>query len=113
VDQTPKEKSRLEWGSGRVAFLAHQEQIRQMITAGHPQRHIYNQLEKELGGLSYSQFSWHVRKKLLDQKTVPVLAPDEPVKAEPERAHEKPKKPGTGTTRFKPGPRVPDPSQLY
>lgn len=53
-------------GAGRVAFLAHADEFRALLTAGHPQRAIYDDHAAGLG-ISYSQFNRYVGKYLLEK----------------------------------------------
>ena len=65
-----KSENRLAWGRGRMAFMAQQARIAKMLGEGWPQTMIYKELEPHLNGLSYSQFSMHIRKNILKtQKT--------------------------------------------
>jgi hypothetical protein len=57
-----KPADRVAWGTGRMAFLAHLAAITNLIDAGCPTTAIYEQLKHSLAGLSYNQFSFHVRK---------------------------------------------------
>lgn len=54
-------------GDGRVAFLANADSFRELLTAGHPQRWIYDDHAATLG-ISYSQFNRYVGKYLLAKK---------------------------------------------
>ncbi|HGN0313163.1 TPA: TraK family protein [Proteus mirabilis] len=51
-------------GDGRVAFLAHADTFRELLSAGHPQRSIYDD-HAEVLGISYSQFNRYVGRYLL------------------------------------------------
>jgi len=51
-------------GDGRVAFLANVDKFREMLSAGYPQRSIYDDHASILG-ISYSQFNRYVGKYLL------------------------------------------------
>ncbi|ECS2986238.1 hypothetical protein F9V60_22440 [Salmonella enterica subsp. enterica serovar Virchow] len=51
-------------GDGRVAFLAHADKFRELMSAGHPQRSIYEDHAETLG-ISYSQFNRYVGRYLL------------------------------------------------
>ena len=123
MDHTTVEETasttRAAWGEGRIAFAANAEQIRERMNSGWPLKKIYRELESALGGLSYQQFAYHIRRqkpKTTAQTGSSSPSPatvETPVPPSLERGlHEKPKAPGQ-TTRFKPGPRIPDPTQLY
>lgn len=115
-----KAENRLAWGRGRMAFVAQQERIAKMLAEGWPQTLIYKELEPHLNGLSYSQFSVHIRKNILkNQKTaasrpepgtVISTAPSEPVKPAISEAEPVPKR---SFKSFIPGPKDPDPKDLW
>lgn len=65
-------------GDGRVAFLAHADQFRKLLDAGHPQRSIYDDYGDKLS-ISYSQFNRYVGKYLLGRKTTNEHQKDGPV----------------------------------
>jgi hypothetical protein len=123
MDHTTEEtaSTRAAWGEGRIAFAAHANQIHQFIASGWPLKKIYRELEPALNGLSYQQFAYHIRRQKPKLKTEydlpnkqdrlesPLPAGQTPGERGP---HEKPKAPGQ-STRFKPGPRIPDTSKLY
>ncbi|MFJ7316424.1 TraK family protein [Pseudomonas sp. NPDC098747] len=54
--ETPDKPRR---GAGRVAFLAHAEDFRKLVEAGHPLLAIYER-HQGLLGISYSQFARYV-----------------------------------------------------
>ena len=60
-----KAASKLYWGEGRVAFVAQQAQIKTMLAEGYSQSAIYKLLQEHLSGMSYSQFSYLIRKNIV------------------------------------------------
>lgn len=48
-------------GAGRVAFLARQKEIKEMVDAGHPLRNVYRKYGDKLN-ISYGQFARYVNK---------------------------------------------------
>lgn len=121
MDQTPEQKlntERAAWGDGRIAYAAHASRIQQLMTQGWPLKKIYRELQDQLTGLSYQQFTYHVRKQTPKTATPPILAADTRDISQPEtieRGMDEQKQESSRTTgkRFTPGPRIPDPSQLY
>lgn len=119
MDPTPANKTeRAAWGEGRIAYAAHAQRIAQYIAQGWPLKKIYRELESQLNGLSYQQFTYHVRRQ--GQKEKPAadkagMTPPSAVTAasggqdEQIQAVNRAGKPA----RYQPGPRIPDPSQLY
>ncbi len=109
---------RAAWGEGRIAYAAHAPRIEQFIAQGWPLKKIYRELENQLNGLSYQQFTYHVRRQKEKPTTVQGgMAPpiDDPECLTPGETNEQiqaPQRAGK-PTRFQPGPRIPDPSQLY
>jgi len=122
--ETNQQTNRAAWGDGRIVFAAHAKRIQDYMAQGWPLKKIYRELESQLTGLSYQQFAYHVRKQ--NKATKPsamsgmtsdmaantenqvhqtMRGQEDEQKQEPSRSG----KPG----RFIPGPRVPDPSQLY
>lgn len=63
--ESPQTKTK--WGFGRVAFNANLTTIEKMHEKGFPNAHIYRELEDKLGGLSYTQFGYHLRKHRQNQ----------------------------------------------
>lgn len=99
-------KGRVPWGIGRIIFLAHAERIQKLLEAGYSHLSIYQKYEAKLGGLSYSQFSHHIRKRLIEPKLkrpaieveIKKAEPKQPVQCEPRQ--------------FKRGPNLPDSTRL-
>ena len=96
---TMQNKGKVAWGMGRVIFLANVEQIHQLWIAGYTNTSIYQKLHKKLGGLSYSQFSHHLRKRF-----------SEPSKTtQPSQGVYRP----ASLARYRQGPTTPNPTTLY
>jgi uncharacterized protein DUF5338 len=51
-----------EWGSGRVAFLAQVDELREAIDRGYPLKKLHRERFESLGGMTYSWFCRNVRK---------------------------------------------------
>lgn len=124
LPEEPRGQSqRLHWGIGRVAMYANLETIKDRLGQGYPKTLIYNELKDRLGGLSYSQFVAHVRKMSADSGSIPKNFSqkiDEPettinkgFNLDERGKHEKRKTSAGKPSKFTPGPRIPDPSQLY
>lgn len=125
MDQTTDEKkaeNRLAWGRGRMAFIAQQERIARMLADGWPQTMIYKELEPHLNGLSYSQFSVHIRKNILKTQKTGASRPEPSASTTTSQAAQVPVKPNTmepaalkktGFKSFVPGPKDPDPKDLW
>lgn len=88
-------------GAGRVAFLAHADLFRSLLTAGHSQRAIYDDHAANLG-MSYSQFNRYVGKYLLkkaedyehQKKSSTAPASSTKPAAQPSGSGSRPSKPG-------------------
>jgi len=110
-----KSESRLPWGMGRIAFTAQRERIEAMLSQGYPKTMIYSELEPHLNGLSYTQFNTLIRKKIggsIPRQSNKSVIPQE---NREEKAHEENSndKPISTTKKYQPGPRIPNPSELY
>jgi hypothetical protein len=118
---------RVAWGTGRVAFRANLPTIQDMLAAGWPMSTVYQRVKGSLAGVSYRQFTTHVRKHFHSARRQPgrtyeartdfiESAETAPAVKVPEHRRsandEKPKATGRAA-KFQPGPRVPDPKQLY
>lgn len=121
MDQASDHKTeRAAWGEGRIAYAAHAQRIEQFITQGWPLKKIYRELESHLNGLSYQQFTYHVRRQNHKSSSSPsqrgIASPiedqDRLTPGEEDEQIQTPKRVGK-PARFQPGPRIPDPSQLY
>jgi len=100
------ETGRIAWGLGRVAFLASLEKIREEVNGGWPLSQIYKKHEKSLAGMSYPQFTRHVRKHIRagHPRTVEKSEKRETVKTKGMTVEPK---------QFKPSPKVPNPADLF
>lgn len=67
--------AKIHRGAGRVAFLARLETFKEMLTAGHPLKAIYDEHKQHLG-IGYPQFTRYVNRYLGSNKV------DEPRKQE-------------------------------
>lgn len=103
---------RLQWAKGRMAFVAQQDRIREMLAAGDSQLGVYRILQPHLNGLSYSQFSHHVRTCILlvRAKLKPVTKGRIVVPQQNQRT-DLPRK--NFFPSFEPGPKVPDLNELF
>lgn len=108
-----KAASKLYWGDGRVAFIAQQAQIKSMLAEGYSQSAIYKLLQEHLSGMSYSQFSYLIRKNMVrvpktsdqslkDTSIVPVQ------KSQATELNSM-----TAFRSFQPGPKVPDINDVF
>jgi hypothetical protein len=59
MDEMSKRK-RIEWGYGRVGFLAHSAAISAEIGTGRSKKAVWREFRDRLGGLGYPQFLRHV-----------------------------------------------------
>ena len=119
--------TRTAWGKARIAFRANRLAIKELLDADWPLTTIYQQAQDSLAGVSYSQFTFLVRKNFPsisqrrggnDKPTSQSIASTEissdirsPIQRESAK-NEKPSAPGS-PAKFKPGPRLPDPKLLY
>jgi hypothetical protein len=114
---TDKEKSktptRADWGSGRIAYAAHAQVIQDLLAKHWPLAKIYRELESQLGDLSYHQFVHHVRR---NQLKAPEKEAVKPITSNLERGKDETpenRRSSAQPTRYRPGPKVPDPNELY
>jgi len=56
------------WGSARVPFMTNLKTIQERIEVGHPLSQVHAELQDKLGGMSYDQFTYYVRKYLKSKK---------------------------------------------
>ena len=75
----------LDWGAGRVAFLANAASIRQQLEAGHPMTKVYAEFQGRLSGLTYEGFRYHVNRQRVDMRR-PIPAQQAPT--EPPQLHQ-------------------------
>ena len=123
MDQTEinQQTSRAAWGDGRIVFAAHARRIQEYMDSGWPLKKIYRELENQMTGLSYQQFAYHVRKQNKSKNPSAsergmnsiIEAPLQPeIRGQADEQNQEPNRNGK-PSRFVPGPRIPDPSQLY
>jgi hypothetical protein len=119
--------TRTAWGKARIAFRANRLAIKELLDADWPLTTIYQQAQDSLAGVSYSQFTFLVRKNFPsisqrrggnDKPSSQSIASTEmssdirsPIQREAAK-NDKPSAPGS-PAKFKPGPRLPDPKLLY
>ncbi len=96
-----------------MAFLAHQQQIRQMLAEGYPQLLIHQKLHKELNELSYSQFSRLIRKYIFGRQQSGVQVAKTPISARTTQSIATDVKLPSIFRGFEPGPKVPDIDELF
>ncbi len=118
------EKSRKMRGQNLVPFLAHLEKVRPEIEAGWPIKAVYQRYEATLD-MSYIQFTRYVNRYIKQNATAPkakapvmeqAAPPSKSVQpssvtqtpAESPSTHVKP-----GFKQFVPGPKDPDPKELW
>jgi len=63
-DQTPEGR----YGLGRVAVLAHLQDIQKELSEGYTVRHIYNKRKDSLNEISYSQFARHIQRYIRNER---------------------------------------------
>lgn len=92
-DLTPEGK----YGLGRVAVLAHLNDIQKELAEGYTVRHAYNKRKDSLNEISYSQFARHVQRYIRNErpqkrtnKTDVGIAMDKQDLAAPENKADKP-----------------------
>ena len=104
-------------GQNLVPFLAHLEKIRAEHEAGWPVKAIYNRYASELD-MSYIQFTRYVNRyirktqKPLPEAPVKSNASKPPIVPEENTLQASPQK-ESGFKQFVPGPKNPDPSELW
>lgn len=119
---------RIAWGAGRIAFRSRLSFIQQQVEAGSPLTAIYEQIKDSLAGMSYNAFTYHARKHLAIavkqrrkgydpvQESVVSFAPFTRIESSSIQKGSASKTnintPGK-PAKFRPGPRVPDPRDLY
>lgn len=98
---------RTQWGKARVLFLANLERVKAVVDEGWPLAHIYRENQNTLDTMSYGQFYHWARRYLSDEPP--------PARREktPKPAASKPARPVKEPKGFVPGPRVPDPDDLF
>ena len=97
-------------GQGRVAFLANFEKIQNLVEAGWPLQAVFDQCQDGLG-IQYIQFRRYVRQYIPVKEHRPVL------KEKPREEQNKTSTTGyvrpTGFKQFVPGPKNPDPKDIW
>src|SRR6185437_3341939 len=127
LEEHGRPRKRVAWGVGRVVFRAKLANIQDQLNAGWPMSTIYHRLEDSLAGLSYRAFTKLVNKycgsshrptirrtETLASSAQPHLVSQITQPSAPQgRSNGKnitaPGKP----TRFQPGPRNPNPADIY
>ncbi len=99
---------RVAWGAGRVAFRANLPTIRDQLNAGWPMSTVYRRIQSSLAGLSYRAFTKLVSKQFRPATKLATTKHQ----AATAQVGEKPKALGE-PPKFRPGPRIPDPKDLY
>jgi hypothetical protein len=85
--QTLRQSDRRFKGRGRVAFTAHQDQIRQALKAGYPLKEIWRVLrDHQVFPYSYEQFALYVRNRLRSDSGTKMASQKKPQQAHPELA---------------------------
>jgi len=117
-------KNRKMRGQNLVPFLAHLEKVRPEIEAGWPIKAVYQRYEATLD-MSYIQFTRYVNRYIKQNASIPkakapvvkqVAPPSEPVQSPPvtSASTESPSKSvKPGFKQFVPGPKDPDPKELW
>lgn len=127
MEKERESSERVAWGTGRVAFRANLPTIEKLLDDGWPMTAVYQRVKDSLAGLSYNQFTYHVRQQFpsghkrretKQNASKPSLQTDEAISvtetAMEGLAHdEKPKAAAGKPSKFQPGPKLPDPSKLY
>lgn len=96
-----------------MAFFAHQERIKELLAAGCPQLLIHQELQSELGRLSYSQFSALIRKYILGRKKTSGFAQKSAKPAQHTQISLEEQTLPTVFRGFVPGPKVPNLDELF
>jgi Family of unknown function (DUF5338) len=108
-----KAASKLYWGDGRVAFIAQQAQIKSMLAEGYSQSAIYKLLQEHLSGMSYSQFSYLIRKNIARIPKTSDQSLKETSIAPGQKSQTTELNSMTAFRSFQPGPKVPDINDLF
>lgn len=100
--QSSDGSSRALWGDGRILYAVYAAQIRELIALEWPIRKIHHHLNLTATGLTYQQLAYYLKKEqrknhLTDTPNTPKLENKTP----------------DSTKKFRPGPRLPDPKELY
>ena len=108
-----KAASKLYWGDGRVAFIAQQAQIKSMLAEGYSQSAIYKLLQEHLSGMSYSQFSYLIRKNIARIPKTSDQSSEETSIVPSQKSHATELNSMTAFRSFQPGPKVPDINDVF
>jgi len=118
---------RVAWGTGRVVVRANLSAIQDLLADGWPLTTIYQRLKDSLGGVSYRQFAEHVRTQLRskaehatkERHAIGVMDSTNETASvgtslvqkwiADRKKSENPGRPA----KFQPGPRIPDPKDIY
>ena len=118
---------RVAWGAGRVAFRASLADIQDQLNAGWPMSTVHRRLQGSLAGLSYRGFVKLAAKYLSSAPKQRTRKNDvtnqsaqsaglariaEPITVREQTNDNKTITPGK-PAKFRPGPRIPDPRDLY
>ncbi len=126
VEEERNRSERVAWGTGRVVVRANLRVIQGLLEEGWPLTTVYQRVKNSLAGVSYRQFSEHVRRHLRSTSKQPMKKHAPPqsnvlaqttsiVESSAQRGTangEKPKPSGQSAI-FRPGPRIPDPKDIY
>jgi hypothetical protein len=114
---------RVAWGTGRVVVRANLSEIQELLATGWPLTTVFRRMNGSLGGVSYRQFAEHVRRELRsnakdttkEQRTIGDMdSTNEKASLVQQRLanRERSENPGR-PAKFQPGPRVPNPKDIY
>ncbi|MGI0086078.1 MAG: hypothetical protein ACREBQ_13445 [Nitrososphaerales archaeon] len=127
MEEGRKHVDRVAWGVARVAFLANLPTIQEQLNAGWPMSATYQRAKSSLGGMSYRAFTklvgkyfgptlrQPIRKYEAAKQIISSAATASVVASQAQRGSvndEKPRDPGR-PARFRPGPRIPNPKDIY
>jgi len=109
MEQSNDASKRAMWGDGRIIFAAHAEIILQLIACGWSIRKIHQEYNDTLSGLSYQQLAYYLQKEKQKVQSQQTTSTEQAIQKSP-LAKSRDSEP---VKRFRPGPRMPDPQQLY
>jgi hypothetical protein len=95
--------SRSYWGDGRIIYAVFKEQIQELIALEWSMSRIYQHLNLSSNGLTYQQLTYYLKKEQ-QQNSRQKEKSDTLKLANKSPGQEK---------KFIPGPRLPDPKQIY
>jgi hypothetical protein len=107
-----EQKSKRPWGAGRVAFLALLESVKSDVNEGWSLKEVYRRYAERLANITYSQFTYYVRRHITGETDVKTTRRRTPSKTatRPIGGNE-PTKPAIGSPQFQYNP-VSDPKKL-